>query len=174
MPQAWLRIDQLPLGAGRLGLCACPGAEGRDLAQDADALARWGADAVLSLLPEPELAALGASGLGAAVQERGMAWLRFPIADFGVPAPEAMARWPGISACARRLTRDGGRLAIHCRAGLGRTGTIAALLLIEAGAPPRRAVAQVRAARPGAIETPAQLRWLFRQAAALRAPGGGA
>ena len=42
---------------------------------------------------------------------------------------------------------------IHCRGGLGRAGTIAARLLIELGTEPGEAIANVRAVRPGAIET---------------------
>jgi ADP-ribosyl-[dinitrogen reductase] hydrolase len=47
-------------------------------------------------------------------------------------------------------------IVLHCRAGLGRTGTIAARLLVETGTPPDAAIRAIRAARPGAIETPAQ------------------
>lgn len=45
---------------------------------------------------------------------------------------------------------------MHCRGGLGRTGTIAARLAIEFGVPPDAALRAVRKARPGTVETPAQ------------------
>jgi ADP-ribosyl-[dinitrogen reductase] hydrolase len=45
---------------------------------------------------------------------------------------------------------------LHCRGGLGRSGTIAARLLVELGENPRVAIDRVRRARHGAIETPAQ------------------
>jgi len=45
---------------------------------------------------------------------------------------------------------------IHCTGGLGRSGMIAARLLVELGEEPRLAMQRVRAARPGAIETAAQ------------------
>ena len=41
----------------------------------------------------------------------------------------------------------------HCRGGLGRAGMISARLLVESGVEPEVAIAKVRAARPGAIET---------------------
>jgi ADP-ribosyl-[dinitrogen reductase] hydrolase len=47
-------------------------------------------------------------------------------------------------------------LVIHCKGGLGRTGVVAARLLIELGETPNAALARVRAARPGAVETPEQ------------------
>jgi ADP-ribosyl-[dinitrogen reductase] hydrolase len=57
----------------------------------------------------------------------------------------------------RGKLRQGGRLLLHCAGGLGRSGTIAARLLVELNeAAPEAAILAVRAARPGAIETPAQ------------------
>ena len=43
---------------------------------------------------------------------------------------------------------------------LGRGGTIAARLLVELGVKPDKAIADVRTARPGAIETPGQERFV--------------
>ena len=53
----------------------------------------------------------------------------------------------------RERLRAGERVLVHCRGGLGRAGAVAARLLIEFGATPVTAIAQVRAARPRAIET---------------------
>ena len=47
-------------------------------------------------------------------------------------------------------------MLVHCAAGLGRTGMLAAMLLTELGVSPTDAIRRVRAARPGAIETEAQ------------------
>jgi protein tyrosine phosphatase domain-containing protein 1 len=54
---------------------------------------------------------------------------------------------------------EGRAVAIHCHAGLGRTGLAAACLLVFSGDAPgaAEAVATVRAARPGALQTPAQV-----------------
>ena len=68
-----------------------------------------------------------------------------------------MTRPVGRTSASRAL-RDGGRVLLHCRAGLGRTGMIAARLLVELGTPPDAAIVSVRAARTGAIETRAQER----------------
>jgi ADP-ribosyl-[dinitrogen reductase] hydrolase len=45
---------------------------------------------------------------------------------------------------------------VHCKGGLGRAGTVAALMLLELGMTPSDAIRMVRQARKGAIETPGQ------------------
>jgi len=46
--------------------------------------------------------------------------------------------------------------------GYGRTGMVAARLLIEFGVEPEEAIARVRSARPGAIEMPQQEAWVLK------------
>jgi len=50
------------------------------------------------------------------------------------------------------MIKQGDNVLVHCRGGLGRSGTIAALLLIEFGLPNGLAIAQVRIARLAAID----------------------
>jgi protein-tyrosine phosphatase len=83
-------------------------------------------------------------------------WLQLVIEDFGTPDLNALESWQQIkesilAALARRET-----VLLHCAAGLGRTGMMAACLLVACGQTPASAIAQVRAARPGTIETEAQ------------------
>jgi len=47
-------------------------------------------------------------------------------------------------------------VAVHCGAGLGRTGTVLACYLVSKGATADAALASVRSRRPGSIETPGQ------------------
>ena len=47
-------------------------------------------------------------------------------------------------------------VAVCCGAGLGRTGTVLAAVLVRRGLPAREAIHEVRAQRPGSIETPEQ------------------
>lgn len=167
-----LCIDALPVGNGHLGITLCPGlTDGsafgtlweRDLDLDLDAIRDWGAEAVLTLIEDHEFEMLSVPSLGEAVKARGIEWLRFPIRDLDVPTPEAMDRWRTLSPRLHRILEGGGRVVVHCRAGLGRAGTIAALLLIERGRPVPEAIRHVRCVRPGAIERVEQERWLARE-----------
>jgi hypothetical protein len=104
-------------------------------------------------------------------------WHHLPIPDMGEPGWHFERRWIYSGARLRRLLRRGGRVVVHCRAGLGRAGTIAARLLVELGMPPAEAISQVRKARPGAIQTPNRNimfmpRAGFRPARMKPCPGG--
>ena len=157
---------------GRIGITFCPGkvqpgamsgSWNRDLALDLDAVAEWGAVAVVTLVEDHELEALSVAGLGAAVSARNMTWMHLPIPDVSVPGAAFEARWEAVGRDLRDRLRAGFDVLVHCKGGLGRAGTIAARLLVELGEKPEAAVATVRAARPGAIETDRQLDYVLRQ-----------
>lgn len=102
--------------------------------------------------------------------------LSHPIADFGVPAVETMAR---IAADVERTFAAGRSLYLHCRAGIGRTGTVAACLMVSAGASADQALAWLlakwqvvdkRVTEPNTPETEAQREFVRRWEAWLR-PG---
>ncbi len=163
-------IATLPLTSGSLGLAHCPGTDqgGKHageprLASDIAAARAWKAGLVVSLLASAELEALGIRGLGQAVRDAGMEWRHLPIHDFGTPDAAAMQQWQTLAPLIQGMLDIGEQVLLHCRAGLGRSGTMAALILIERGMSPEAAITTVRSVRPGAIETAAQEQWLRQQ-----------
>lgn len=56
--------------------------------------------------------------------------INHPIADFGVPS---VAQMNGILHSIDEALQNGGKVYVHCRAGIGRTGTVAATWLANQG-----------------------------------------
>lgn len=91
-----------------------------------------------------------------------------PITDFGVPSV------PGMQAILRDLQAaldQGGKVYLHCRAGIGRTGTVAATWLVSQGLSPEQALALLaqkwrvvdkHAQEPHSPETEAQREFVRR------------
>jgi len=99
-----------------------------------------------------------------ALHEHGMALRHFAIRDLAPPSLDQAVR---ICRLVERAMRAGDGVAVHCRGGLGRTGTVLAAVLVWLGDGAEEAIVKVRAARPMAIQTRAQADFVrgFAQAA---------
>lgn len=158
-PIDWLIHDAF---AGRIGITHCPGGRGLPLARDLDLIGRSGARALVTLVEQDELDALGVAGLEGLIADAGIDWYHLPIVDFGVPDQRFEARWREHGPALRARLAEGQDIIIHCYAGLGRSGIVAARLLIDFGEPPERAIALVRRVRRGAIQNAEQEAYVRR------------
>jgi len=162
-------------GGGPIGLVRCPGAGAlgmlpmdREAALETDLaqLTDWGVAALVTLVERAELEILGVANLGTRARAHGLQWWHLPVIDGAAPGRAFERTWREAGPAVHTLLDRDARIALHCRAGIGRTGTVAARILVERGMAPADAVARVRRARPGAIESPEQRAWV--DAAALR------
>ena len=145
---------------GRLIFTPCPGSKDSSLASALDTLQAAGAEALITLMPEGELEQNQAGELPALCAARNLEWFHLPVADEQVPLDDFAAAWAQARARIDTLLNEGRSIAIHCKGGSGRTGLIAARILIDRGLSRAEAVALVQALRPKAIQHPAHAAWL--------------
>jgi protein-tyrosine phosphatase len=138
-------IDRVPLpdSAGALWLCG-KHAVGPD---PVAALARVGATTLVCLNERYELEDRYPDYVEWLSTNRNGQAVWFPIPDLHAPALEAMR--PLLDDLRQRLTA-GERLLVHCGAGIGRAGTVAACLLMLMGVGRDDALHTVAAHRPTA------------------------
>lgn len=130
---------------GRLAGLGWPALRGADPAQVGAFLSQQGVRLLINLTEEPDVQ------LGPDAPAR----LRLPTVDYEPPTLEDLdAAWARFGALG-----DGEALAVHCAAGIGRTGTVLAALLGRArGLDAKAALAELRRLRPHSVETLAQER----------------
>ncbi|MDP9474172.1 MAG: cyclin-dependent kinase inhibitor 3 family protein [Actinomycetota bacterium] len=148
---------------GRLGMTFAPGMRApslggdweRHLVTDLKSLEEeHGIGVLVSLMEEHEYRGYGIPQLYERDQFHGIGVRRFAIRDMGIPK-EAESR--EFEAMVREVIENlerGRNVAVHCRGGLGRTGTVAACILVALGRhTAEEAIGAVRAARKGAVQT---------------------
>ena len=90
------------------------------------------------------------------IGKRNFSWFFHPLKDMTAPDEIFRERFFETESHLLENLRSGKKIAIHCKGGLGRSGTIAALLLRHLGFSAEKSIELVRKSRPGAIETEEQ------------------
>jgi protein-tyrosine phosphatase len=166
-----IRVDwiETALWPGHLGLTLAPGkkslsADGetrhdRDLETDLTRLRQhYGAQVLVSLLEPEEAVSVGLDQYDAQAEDLGLDVLHHPVPD--VEAPQDAAAFSEFTDEVMNRLLNGETVVAHCLGGLGRAGTLAACLLVQAGMTPQQGLELVRAARPGAVQSRAQERFI--------------
>lgn len=149
---------------GWLGMTLAPGMKAdssygfrweRDLDTDLRILKETepGVDVLVSLMEEYEYHKFEILDLFTRDSIGGIEILRFPIKDTRVPLEEQSEKYDALIHNIISHLKGERNVVVHCRGGLGRTGTVAACVLVALGSHSAdRAMEVVREARRGAIE----------------------
>ncbi len=92
------------------------------------------------------------------IPENWLESIHVPVEDFGIPSIEQVKK--ALRHLAFYRMTDA-RTYMHCRAGYGRAGTMAAMYLVSTGLSSKNAIHTVRTLRPGTIETEQQVNWIY-------------
>ena len=110
-----------------------------------------GIQEVVVLNSEPDIREYARQDLHERYKQAGLAQLYAPVADFSAPPA---GTWNSALQEVAELLRAGKKVAVHCHAGIGRTGMFCACLAQEIlGLTPQESIEWVRQYIPGAVET---------------------
>ena len=158
--------EVLPI-AGTIGMTMAPGKKGlaqfsncewdRSLDEDLDTLKNnYKTDIIISLMEDFEFDLLKIPDFQPKCAEKSIINIRFDIVDGSVPTEKQISEYVRLAKNLKKEAENGKNIVIHCRGGIGRTGTLAACLLILFGSDPDVAIEIIRKYRKGAIETSVQ------------------
>lgn len=175
-----LQIAGLSVGAngGNIGVTFAPGKHQkvamtgswcRDLELDLASVAAWGCRHMLSLIEPWEFDDLEIGSLPERARAHGLHWHGLPIRDGEAPDAQFLDEWRRLGPVLTNDLLRGDKVVVHCKGGLGRAGTVASMLLLESRSclSAEEAMARVRSARPGAVETAEQERFLLHWASRM-------
>ncbi|HEX6732840.1 MAG TPA: hypothetical protein VF074_22665 [Pyrinomonadaceae bacterium] len=154
--------------SGQLAILARP--RGNDwLFDEVQAWRAAGVHVVVSLLTGSENDELGLVQEGQFTKDLGLDFVSFPIDDYSVPKSEESVLQ--LTGKLHQTLSEGKCVGIHCRQSIGRSGLIAACLLVVAGEAPTDAFDHVSAARSATVpDTAEQREWVHKFANNLKSP----
>ena len=164
-------IFWIPVPEGRLAIMGRPRA-GDWLSDEIIGWRNTGLATIVSLLERPEIVELGLEKEPSLCKQSGLELISFPIPDRGVPESIAMTA-ELVDTLVSKLSA-GLSVAIHCRAGIGRSGLIAACVLFRLGGERDSSFKIIGKSRGVAVpDTALQEQWyaLFCKAARIKATG---
>ena len=149
----------LPSG-GQFIFTPCPGTKGEALFPSLERLKKAGAVGVITMLSDEELKLLEVEEFSQVCHSLGLKWYQLPVEDDCEPEePFEQAFVAQKSTLAAHLTA-GETMVIHCRGGTGRTGLMAAILLLEQGHAWSTVKSAIQSVRPGALTLQPHLDYL--------------
>lgn len=155
-------VFSTPVFSGKLLFTPCPATKDTSLVDAVHTLKQAGASGIITLMADVELAENAAAELGQVCQQLGLQWYQLPVADDAAPAADFQAAWQQHSGDILQRLNAGETLAIHCKGGSGRTGLIAAQIVLTAGGELQETIEAVQTIRPRALQHPVHVAYLHQ------------
>ena len=157
-------FDILTLDNGaKLIFTPCPGTKAVSVADALKSFKEAGAQAVITMMTMDELIENQADAIPSLCAELGMDWYHLPVEDGCAPdAPFAQA-FALHKTTLLNAVNAGSTMVIHCHGGSGRTGLMAAILVLESGYEAADVKARIQRIRPKSLTSPVQVNYLIEQ-----------
>jgi protein-tyrosine phosphatase len=153
------------IGSGSLSVMAKP-VSGEWIEDEFSMISNWGINRIVSLLEDQEAIEVGLGMERQLAEKNGMEFVSYPIPDRGLPV--SVNEYLNFT---RRLYREaagGLHTVVHCRAGIGRTGLIAAGVLLHCGFEPKEAFEHISRKRGVVVpDTEEQINWVVKSHAEI-------
>lgn len=143
-------ILQLANGA-KLIFTPCPGTRETTLEDAVETLANAGARVLITAMPMDELAMHHVERLPEVCDAHAIKWMHLPVEDDKSPEQAFTQQLIQHKTELLDLINNKATIAIHCKGGSGRTGLIAAVLLLESGQSWQNTKSQIQSLRPKAL-----------------------
>lgn len=150
-------FDPLTLENGSFIFTPCPGTKDADLTSSVEQLKSAGADAIITLMYDQEMAENNAQQLPQVCQAAGLKWFQLPLPDNDAPNEDFTKAFEKQRADIFAILNNKGTVAVHCKGGSGRTGLVIGLLMKCLGLSEQEVIEKVQTIRPKALQHPAQL-----------------
>lgn len=157
-------FDILTLNNGtKLIFTPCPGTKGASVSDSIHALKAAGAEIVVTMMTQHELVEHQADTIPALCEELGMAWYHLPVEDGCAPEEPFAQAFAVHKTALLNAVNAGSTMVIHCHGGSGRTGLMAAILMLESGYEAADVKARIQSIRPKSLTSPVQVNYLTQQ-----------
>ncbi|AJQ95499.1 protein-tyrosine phosphatase family protein [Gynuella sunshinyii] len=153
------------IGSGSLSVMAKP-VSGEWIEDEFSGIARWGINRIVSLLEDHEAFEVGLNNEKQLAEKYGMEFILYPIPDRGLPS--TIQEYLCFTKRLYHEAAGGLNTVVHCRAGIGRTGIIAAGVLLHCGFSPIEAFEHISKIRGVSVpDTQEQIDWVAKSYEAL-------
>jgi protein-tyrosine phosphatase len=153
------------IGSGSLSVMAKP-VSGEWIEDEFSMISNWGINRIVSLLEDQEAIEVGLGMERQLAEKNSMEFVSYPIPDRGLPL--SVSEYLNFT---RRLYSEvagGLHTVVHCRAGIGRTGIIAAGVLLHCGFEPKEAFEHISRKRGVVVpDTEEQINWVVKSHAEM-------